>query len=74
MKLVVGGLTSVILVVLSTVNIQIHGGFISISFRPILGIVAAYVMAWASLIAQLVKNTPAMLLRFLGREDPLEKG
>ena len=31
----------------------------------------------ASLIAQLVKNTPAMqetLVRFLGQEDPLEKG
>ena len=31
---------------------------------------------WASLIAQLVKNPPAMqetLVRFLGREDPLEK-
>ena len=31
----------------------------------------------ASLIAQLVKNLPAMLetlVRFLGREDPLEKG
>ena len=31
----------------------------------------------ASLIAQLVKNPPAMqktLFRFLGREDPLEKG
>jgi len=31
----------------------------------------------ASLIAQLVKNHPAMqksLVRFLGREDPLEKG
>ena len=31
----------------------------------------------ASLIAQLVKNPPAMqetLVRFLGREDPLEKG
>ena len=30
----------------------------------------------ASLIAQLVKNPPAMqetLVRFLGREDPLEK-
>ena len=30
-----------------------------------------------SLIAQLVKNPPAMqetLVRFLGREDPLEKG
>ena len=31
----------------------------------------------ASLIAQLVKNTPAMqetLVRFLGQKDPLEKG
>ena len=31
---------------------------------------------WASLIAQLVKNPPAMqetLIRFLGQEDPLEK-
>ena len=32
---------------------------------------------WASLIAQLVKNLPAMqetLFQFLGREDTLEKG
>ena len=32
---------------------------------------------WASLIAQLIKNLPAMQetpVRFLGREDPLEKG
>ena len=32
---------------------------------------------WASLIAQLVKNLPAMqetLVQFLGQEDPLEKG
>ena len=32
---------------------------------------------WASLIAQLVKNLPVMqetLVRFLGQEDPLEKG
>ena len=32
---------------------------------------------WASMIAQLVKNLPAMqetLVRFLGPEDPLEKG
>ena len=32
---------------------------------------------WASLIAQLVKNLPAVqetLVRFLGQEDPLEKG
>ena len=34
-------------------------------------------MSMASLIAQLVKNPPAMQeipIRFLGREDPLEKG
>ena len=32
--------------------------------------------SWASLVAQLVKNLPAMWetrIRFLGREDPLEK-
>ena len=32
---------------------------------------------WASLLAQLVKNLPAMQgtsLPFLGQEDPLEKG
>ena len=36
-----------------------------------------YVRFLASLIAQLVKNPPAMeetLVRFLGQEDPLEKG
>ena len=34
-------------------------------------------ISWASLIAQLVKNLPAMqetLVRFLDREDPLENG
>ena len=33
--------------------------------------------SWVSLVAQLIKNLPAMqkaLLQFLGREDPLEKG
>ena len=33
--------------------------------------------SWGSLIAQLVKNLPAMqetLVQFLGEEDPLEKG
>ena len=32
---------------------------------------------WASIVAQLVKNPPAMqetLVRFLSQEDPLEKG
>ena len=34
-------------------------------------------MAWASLVAQLVKNPPVKQetwVRFLGWEDPLEKG
>ena len=37
---------------------------------------SSVVSTWASLIAQLVKNLPAIqetLFRFLGREDPLEK-
>ena len=37
---------------------------------------SAWCLTWASLIAQLVKNPPAMQetpLRFLGGEDPLEK-
>ena len=35
-----------------------------------------YLIHWASLMAQLVKNLPAMqetLVRFLGQEDLLEK-
>ena len=35
-----------------------------------------YVCKWASPVAHLVKNLPAIhktLVRFLGREDPLEK-
>ena len=40
-----GGLISVILIVLSTVNLQFQSQFVSISLRPVLGIVAAYVMA-----------------------------
>ena len=33
-----------------------------------------FLVLGASLRAQLVKNLPAMQVRFLGREDPLEKG
>ena len=45
--LVIGGLTSVILIVLSTVSLQFQGWFVPISLRPVLGIVAAYVVATA---------------------------
>ena len=37
-KLVMGGLTRVILVVLGAVNLQFQGQFVSISLRPVLGI------------------------------------
>ena len=43
-KVVISGLTRVILVVLGTVNLQFQDPFVSISLRPVLGIVAAYVM------------------------------
>ena len=50
LKLVISGLTSVMMTVLSTVNLQIQGWFVSISLRPFLRIVAAYVMVivWSS--------------------------
>ena len=45
LNLVISGLTSFILVVLGTVNLQFQGLFVSVSLRPILKIVAACVMA-----------------------------
>ena len=45
LKLVTGGLTSVILIVLSTANHQFQHSFFPILLRPILRIVSAYVMA-----------------------------
>ena len=50
LKLVIGGLISVILVVLSTVNLQFQHLSVPISLRPVLGTVAAYIMAtvWSS--------------------------
>ena len=43
----------------------------------ILDLRPSWAECWASLVAQLVKNPPAMQetpVRFLGWEDPLEKG
>ena len=40
-------------------------------------IITPYPLTWVSLVVQLVKNSPAMQetpVRFLGQEDPLEKG
>ena len=48
--LVIGGLTSVILLVLGTLNLQFQGPFVPISLRPVLEIVAAAVVGtvWSS--------------------------
>ena len=43
-ELVITGLTSVIMVVLGTVNLQFWSPFIPISLQPVLGIVAAHVL------------------------------
>ena len=49
-RLVVGGLTSIILIVLGTVNLQFWDQFVSISLKPVLGILAAHDMGtvWSS--------------------------
>ena len=44
-KLVIDGLTIIIIVVLGTVNLHFQSQFAFISLRPILGTEAAYVMA-----------------------------
>ena len=36
--------------------------------------ICVYMYTWASLVAQMVKNPPAMLARTLDQEDPLEEG
>ena len=46
-------------------------------FLDLLGISHLSAFPWASLISQFIKNLPALqedAVRFLGREDPLEKG
>ena len=45
LKLVISGLTSIILIVLGTVNLQLQGQFVPIFLKPVLRIVAVYVMA-----------------------------
>ena len=49
-KLVISSLTSIILVVLGTVNLQFQGWFVPISLRPVLRTAATYVMAYSLVI------------------------
>ena len=50
----------------------------SVAYLPLPHAFNAYLLGiWASLVAQQVKNPPAIqesLVQFLGWEDPLEKG
>ena len=50
LQLVISGLTSVILVVLGTVNLQFWGALVPVSLQSVLGIVAAQVLGtvWSS--------------------------
>ena len=53
--------------------------FVTISFLVpwLFQIIAETRRVWSALVAQLVKNPPAMqetLVQFLGQENPLEKG
>ena len=45
LKLVIGGLTSIVLIVFSTVTLQSYCQFVPVSLSPVLRTVAAYVMA-----------------------------
>ena len=58
----------------NTIFIVIQTGYFRVVFSKFTSFIE---VIWASLIAQLVKNPPAMQetqVRFLGRKDPLEKG
>ena len=61
----------------STCNAGDPGSIPGLGRSPGEGIGYPLQYSWASLVAQLVKNPPAMqetLVQFLGWEDPLEKG
>ena len=45
LKLVISGLTSVILIVLGTVSVQFQGPLVPISLRPVLRVVATHIRA-----------------------------
>ena len=50
---------------------------LSRGWNKVLSLVSLHLTLGASLVAQMVKNLPAVqetLVRFLGQEDPLEKG
>ena len=61
----------------SACNVRDHGSIPGWERSSGEGIGYPLQYSWAFLVAQLVKNLPAMQetsVRFLGRKDPLEKG
>ena len=55
---------------------EVHSQEANTAFKLLFLLVFTFMFLWASLVAQLVKNLPAMQetqIRSLGREDPLEK-
>ena len=61
----------------STCNAGDPGSILGLGSSPGEGIGCPLQHSWASLVAQMVKNPPAMRetwVRSLGREDPLEEG
>ena len=51
--------------------------FISCGQLPRIGLLSCMLCVWASLVPQIIKNTPTMRenwVQFLGWEDPLEEG
>ena len=61
----------------SSCNVGDHGLILGSVRSPGEGIGHPLQYSWASLVAQLAKNLPAMqeiMVQFLGWEDPLEKG
>ena len=61
----------------SACNVRDHGSIPGLGRAPGKGISYPLQYSWAFLVAQLVKNPPAMQeawVQYLGWEDPLEKG
>ena len=65
-RLIISGLTSIILIVLGTVNLHFQGRFISISLRPVLRIVAVYVMG--------IREGNGTPLQYSCLENPMDGG
>ena len=68
--------TMLLLCLVIKISYSVYFQLLTVSCFFMLTIIMYIAFNWTSLVAQLVKNLPSMqdtLVRFLGREDPLEK-